>query len=129
MKKLIPMLLFAGLFISCQTQNLSLTDVEWKLTSLNGKDYATLSPPVTLTLSADNKVAGFAGCNRYFGSYTFKDADLGFNGLGSTKMYCQEKMEVEDAFLKAMGEVNRFELTADKLMLQKDESVLMEFSR
>ncbi len=129
MKKLIPVLLFAALITCCQTQNLSLTEVEWKLVRLNNTDYATLTPPVTLTLSADNKVAGFAGCNRYFGSYTKKDADLSFSGLGSTKMYCQEKMEAEDAFLKAMSEVNRFELTADKLTLQKDESVLMEFSR
>lgn len=129
MKKLIPALLFAALITCCQTQNLSLTEVEWKLVRLNNTDYSALSPQVTLTLSVDNKVAGFAGCNRYFGSYTKKDADLGFSGLGSTKMYCPEKMEVEDAFLKAMREVNHYKLTADKLTLQKDESVLMEFSR
>jgi heat shock protein HslJ len=128
MKKILPALLFTTLFVSCQTKHLPLTDVEWKLTSLHGKDYTNLSPPITLTLSPDNKMAGHAGCNRYFGSYTKKDADLSFSGLGSTKMYCPDKMEAEDAFLKAMGEVNRHVLTSHKLVLKKEDSVLMEFT-
>lgn len=128
MKKFPPVVLMTVLLLSCQTQNHSLTDVEWKLTSLNGTDYAT-AEPITLTFTGDNKVAGHAGCNRYFGSYTHSGSIIGFGNMGATKMYCDGKMETEDAFMKALAEVNGYSISAEKLQLKAGETTVLEFTR
>ncbi|MBX2970684.1 MAG: META domain-containing protein [Cyclobacteriaceae bacterium] len=127
MKNFLPaVLLMVVALINCQTQKLSLTDVEWKLTSLNGKDYAT-AEPITLTFTGDNKVAGHAGCNRYFGSYTHSGSVISFGNLGATKMYCDGKMETEDAFMKALAEVDGYSLSTEKLQLKAGETTILEF--
>ncbi|MBX2962399.1 MAG: META domain-containing protein [Cyclobacteriaceae bacterium] len=129
MKKFSAILVVAALLISCQTKELSLTDVEWTLASLNGDDYSTFSPPVTLTLLSDSKVAGHAGCNRYFGSYTRNEDNLTFGNLGATKMFCDGKMETEDSFLKALGETDGYTVAKNKLTLRKGSTVLMIFTQ
>ncbi|MBX2965793.1 MAG: META domain-containing protein [Cyclobacteriaceae bacterium] len=129
MKNLLTSILFGLLLTNCQTQNLSLTNVEWKLIMLNGTDYSTLTKPVTLTLSPDSNAAGHAGCNRYFSSYTQSGSALSFGNMGATKMYCIETMKVEDAFLKALGEVDGYLLTGNKLQLLQGETVLLEFTQ
>lgn len=129
MKKFFPPLLLAVLIISCQTQNLSLTDVEWKLTSLNGVDYSFAVPRITLTFAADNKVAGHAGCNRFFGSYTQSGSTISFGNMGATKMFCDGKMEAEDAYLKTLSEVTGYSLSATTLQLKAGETTVLEFTR
>ncbi len=42
-----------------------------------------------LTLQFDsktNKVSGFAGCNRFFGTYSTNDKSISFSELGATRM-------------------------------------------
>ncbi|MBX2946084.1 MAG: META domain-containing protein [Cyclobacteriaceae bacterium] len=129
MNKLLVSLLAVTLFIGCKPDEPSITEVDWKLTLLNGKDYASLQQPITITFSPDNKVAGHAGCNRYFGSYKKSQAELSFSQMGATKMFCDGKMEIEDSFLKALAEVDRFVVSENKLRLQKGERILMEFAK
>lgn len=62
-------------------------------------------------------VNGSAGCNSYFGSYTQDGQKLTFGELGSTMMYCEEAMEQETAFLKALSSVARYQIEDGKLLL------------
>ena len=118
MNKLLVSLLAVNLFIRCKPAAPSIMGVEWKLTLLNGKDYASLQQPITITFSPDNKVAGHAGCNRYFGSYKKSQAELSFSQMGATKMFCDGKMEIEDSFLKALAEVDRFVVSGERILME-----------
>lgn len=129
MDKFLISLLVATLIVSCKPHEPSITEVDWKLTLLNGTDCASLQPPITITFSPDNKVAGHAGCNRYFGSYNKSQAELSFSQMGATKMFCDGKMEIEDSFLKTLAEVDGFSVSNNKLRLQKGGQIIMEFDR
>jgi heat shock protein HslJ len=117
------------LLVSCKVQQVSITHVEWKLIKMGDVDLSALDQPVTLTLDeTNNKVSGYAGCNRFFGTYQSKDANISFTGMGSTKMFCQDSMAVEDAYFKALDKVQSFKTSGDKLYFLVDGSVVLEFS-
>ena len=75
-----------------------------------------------LTLQFDsktNKVSGFAGCNRFFGTYSTTGNSISFSELGATRMMCQdEKNAVENSFFRTIAKVNTFELSNGTLSLK-----------
>jgi heat shock protein HslJ len=101
-----------------QTGGGDLTGKVWALTELTGK------PPVAGTgisaeFSADGKLSGSAGCNRYSGTYTVSGNSITFSSpMASTMMMCDAAvMEQENAYLKALGEAKTFEVKSDQLTL------------
>jgi heat shock protein HslJ len=95
-----------------------LTGTVWALTELMGK------PPVAGTgisaeFTADGKVSGSAGCNRYSGSYTVSGNNITFSSpMASTMMMCEQAvMDQESAYLNALGEVTAFAINGDQLTL------------
>lgn len=115
--------------MGCQTPQTSLATTEWKLVKMYGEDFSTLSSPVTLQFSeTDHKVSDFGGCNRFFGNYELTNNTLRITSLGSTKMYCQETMAVEDKYFKALQEVQSYSLKQKTLYLLAGKEVIMEFS-
>lgn len=86
--------------------------------------------PVTLSFTEnESRISGFGGCNRYFGSCNKAGNRISFTGVGSTKMYCQETMSVEDNFFKLLNEVDAFDVQGEKLVLLKGTTPLLEFTR
>ncbi len=71
----------------------------WVLDELGGVGLVSGREP-TLAFSADGRISGTTGCNRFFGSYTQDGAALTFTGTGMTKMACMEPglMAQERAF-------------------------------
>jgi heat shock protein HslJ len=62
----------------------------------------------TLTFSdADNKVSGFAGCNRLAGTYEAKGDSLRIGPLALTRMACPSGMELETKFGAALDATRR----------------------
>lgn len=60
----------------------------WRLEDLDRKGIIDRSR-ITLELGADGRLAGHAGCNRYFGTYTLEGARLRIDErIGSTRMAC-----------------------------------------
>jgi heat shock protein HslJ len=95
-----------------------LTGKMWVLTEFLGK------PPVAGTgisaqFSADGKVSGSAGCNRYSGTYTISANSITFSSpLATTMMMCDESvMEQESAYLKALAEAKTYAVKGDQLTL------------
>ena len=82
-----------------------------------------------LTLEFDsktNKVSGFAGCNRFFGTYSTNGNSISFSELGATRMMCEdEKNKIENNFFQTIAKVNAFELSNGKLSLKHDDSILI----
>lgn len=117
------------ILFACQTQNISLFDTEWKLKTINGKDYSSFNPPATLTFTQEeSRVSGHAGCNRFFGGYELVDDNISFGQLGATKMFCEDKMELEDNYLKALEQVKRYRMKGNSLQLLDGATVILEFT-
>ncbi|MFW6056089.1 MAG: META domain-containing protein [Chloroflexota bacterium] len=73
----------------------------------------------TLFFEAEGEVRGSAGCNTYFGSYTYSaDGQLSIMEMGATEAYCEEEgvMEQEEAFLEALRLAEHYEIENDEIM-------------
>ena len=66
---------------------------------------------------------------RFFNTYGPKQSiDLiNISTIFSTKMFCEETQQTEDAFFKQLEKVNRFEIKGKTLMLYRDKELLLEF--
>lgn len=82
-----------------------------------------------LTIDFDSKtkkVSGFAGCNRFFGTYSIDGSNISFSELGATRMMCEDEVNViENKFFQMMAKINSYELSNGKLSLKSDDEVLI----
>ncbi|MFI1772882.1 META domain-containing protein [Thalassobellus citreus] len=76
-----------------------------------------------------NKVSGFAGCNRFSGTYTTKANTITFSKLITTRMYCENVMDIEKHLLKTLSDANIFSIKKGQLNLKKDNVILVEASK
>jgi len=105
---------------------------EWELHELRG----AVAPPgagarrATIRFDADTaRVAGFAGCNRYFGTYALDGATLRFSGLGMTKMACAQGMTLEQQLAAALEATRRYQLGERELTLLDEAGPVAKFVR
>ena len=106
------------------TSAAALEDRTWNLIQLGDMPVnAPKDRPGThlVLMSKDKRVAGSGGCNRIMGGYTLDGAALKFSKMASTMMMCEESMDIEQRFLKALDQVSGWSLDADVLTL-KDAS-------
>ncbi len=108
----------------------ALLNTEWRLVTLNripaglgaGGRFATLE------LSSDDMhVSGFAGCNRIGGRYTMDGSDLRFVQVYTTRMACDDGMDLEQRYLAALDDTREFRLEDGRLRLIGVPGVLAEF--
>lgn len=125
--RLIALVLLAATLMACNpaagdgtpTRTTALDGTEWQLVTLN--EQAPLEGTAITATFAQGQVAGFSGCNSYFGSYTLRGSALQFQGLGMTEMACFDPegvMEQEQTFLRTLGEVASYHLADDQLILR-----------
>lgn len=88
---------------------------DWQLVSAGGEPM----PDTTahFMIAADGTVTGSGGCNRISGSVALSDAGLKFSPLARTEMFCEGKMDQEQALLDALALTAGFTQTADGLTL------------
>jgi heat shock protein HslJ len=65
----------------------------------------------------DNKMRGFGGCNQMQGLYEVQGDGLRFIGTATTRMFCQETIEQEAAFLHAIESTTRYKVVGETLEL------------
>ena len=112
----------------------SVSGAEWELIELRGQP-APLGAGgrrATLRFEADSaRISGFAGCNRYFSSYTLSDDQptLRFSAIGMTKMACSQGMDLERQFADALAQVTRYAIENNRLTLLDASSALAVFTR
>jgi heat shock protein HslJ len=100
---------------------------EWSLTSLGGApaEAGNGGQPATLTFSdAENKVSGFAGCNRVAGTYDAKGDSLRIGPLALTRMACPSGMELETKFGAALDATRGYRITGNRLDLIGETGVV-----
>lgn len=122
--------LLVGLVACGSHSDTRLEDTTWKLTSMTGIPAQTIDGEAdyfTLRFNAaDTTVSGRTNCNRFFGRYESDGRKLDFENLGMTRMACPD-MQYEDAFVRMLDEVDRFEIRDRKLMLYDDSNLLATF--
>ncbi len=130
MSRILPVLLLV-FTIACSASNeIALPAGEWTLKTLPGEYLSILNKPITLNFStASAKANGFAGCNQYFSSFTTRQSSIEFSDTGSTKMFCEQTMNLENKFLEALDKTNGFKLDGNKLQLLQNDLVLLEFEK
>jgi len=109
------------------TVHAELIGTYWKLVELDGNAVVTAegTKEAHMILAAEESRAhGNAGCNNFFGQFETADDSLSFSPLGSTMMACPQGMDTEQAFLAALGETTRYEISGLFLELYSDEQLL-----
>ena len=81
--------------------------------------------------SADSgRVTGFAGCNRYFGSYTAGEwGSLTFGPIGVTRMACSDGMQLEQLLVELFRQTVRYDIAGERLILHDGTARVAEFAR
>jgi heat shock protein HslJ len=76
----------------------------WKIMELNGKVIQLEGLSLQLDPS-NNQISGYSGCNRFFGKATWnsKKNKVTIGNLASTKMFCENKSELEAQILSALS--------------------------
>ncbi len=123
-------------FVECSTSRTvsegpSLENINWVLTMADGKPYAQKleqSRLVSLTLQSEgNRIVGFGGCNSFSGSYIVEGNTIQFT-LISTKMYCNETMEIEDYLFRTLTKVE-YSIEGDSLILKNENGNSVIFKK
>lgn len=124
-------MLFLGGFALVTLKNMKAVDTEEQgadggrqaLTIISGRWHdeaaiATNGQQTFVQFQADGSVIGYAGCNRFFGSYVATDSTLDIGPLGATRMACApEVMDREMAFLKTIESATEYTLANRSITL------------
>jgi len=81
-----------------------------------------------LDLSTKDQYGANMGCNRMFMKADFKpDGTVVFSQVGSTMMFCEDAMKLEDAFGKSLPAVTRYKTDGHFLTLTSKDGSTMKF--
>ena len=111
-----------------ENQRLSLFNTTWNPIEINGRPVTLAKgqeePYIILNIKG-NRMHGFSGCNRFFGTYLIKGEIFVFNKMAATRMACMKGLSLEDAFLDAMRKTEAYRLKDDILELRdRNEHIL-----
>jgi len=74
-----------------------------------------------------NSAGGNGSCNSFGSTAMVQGTNVNFKGIFSTKMYCEEVQKTEDAYLKQLAKVSRYEIKKDTLFLYENDILVLEF--
>lgn len=107
-----------------------LNGTTWELYSIG--QYSPVAGSKTTIRFEGGQVSGLGGCNQYGGEYKISGQTLSFSELYMTEMACTSPagvMEQESAYLKFLGEAQRFEVTGGRLQVYRSDGQALTFVR
>ncbi len=132
--------LFVFLIMACRPSNQigelvgvinerPLEGTNWLLIELNGKEISTVDkrPVSVFYLKEGSKVNGFAGCNSFTGGYKQEGSKIVCTPLASTKMFCQETMELETNFLQLLQSEHTYKMEGSHMIFKDKGEVVARF--
>ena len=79
-------------------------------------------------LNEGGKFSANMGCNNMFGTATFSgNGMVKFSQMGSTMMYCDKAMDLENAFAKALPMMTKYKIEGHYLILSDGKGNSMKF--
>ena len=112
------------------TPNATLENTRWGLRSLNDKKVFIPEGGKEIFIifkKDENKFNGNAGCNNMFGAYLKKGSELKIGPVARTEMFCEQQMETENNFVKALETVDKYKVKGDQLYLYEAAKLLAVF--
>jgi heat shock protein HslJ len=97
--------------------------LDWDLVQMAGRAPLAGSQ-MTLVLTQEG-LSGIAACNHYFGSYQLDGQTLTVGVLGRTEMYCDGRMEQEDAYLALLAAAQTLTVESGRLVIGTPEEDLV----
>ncbi len=100
----------------------SLEKTKWKLVEFNGKKIGTKGneTPYIILDPEGSKLNGHSGCNNFNGTYKLEEGlRISFGPIMVTKMYCENNMVNESAFLHIFEQVDNYSIYENSLSLSK----------
>lgn len=99
-----------------------LVGTNWTLESFHTADAVSsvaAGTTITAVFHEDGRVAGSAGCNQYFASYTVTGSSVSIGAAGLTKMHCTRPgmMAQESAYLASLTRAETFTISGERLVL------------
>ena len=110
----------------------AVSGANWELMELTGQPAPTGAGGrrATIRFEADtSRATGFAGCNRYFGTYTLTGTSLRFGPVGMTRMACADGMQLEQQLSAALEATRGYTLNANQLALVGTAGPVARFER
>jgi len=93
-------------------ENISIVAGEWH----------AADPARFVRFSVEGTVDGYAGCNRFFGSFLATDQTLEVRPLGSTQMACADPdMKLENDFIADINSARTYQIAGRQLILTADD--------
>lgn len=96
-----------------------LAGTQWKVTSFGAvrrQAKPLRGTELTLNFDAEGKLAGSAGCNRFFGGYAVEGDKLTVSDVAATRKACARTIARQEAsYLSALERANRFEVISGTL--------------
>ncbi len=131
---LMNLFLLSIVFLSCSSSgeqpsvpNAPLTNTRWVLKTLNDK--AITIPQegkdvFILFTNEENKANGSGGCNNFFTTYSVTGKNLKLGPVASTEMFCENRMDTESAFFKALENTVKYRIKGNTLYLSDSVKVI-----
>ncbi|WP_410207500.1 META domain-containing protein [Fusobacterium sp.] len=96
------------------------------ISQIYSKEYVLENSDITINFEKD-RVYGFSGVNRYFGSFTADKDQIKIGNLASTLMLGNEQdMERESQYLKKLSQVNKITIDG-KTVILTDGQIILKF--
>jgi|SRR5690554_1552670 len=118
---------------SAEPDNASIpTGIFWKLDRLGDQNIAVPTKndnEIGFTLTADNTISGFAGCNQFSGNFEYGPNNaIQFSPMMATKMFCEDMQSTESGFFTVFMEVSTYRISDGQLeFLAEDGTPLAIF--
>jgi heat shock protein HslJ len=100
--------------------HLSLFDTTWNLVEINQKTIdiskAAKTPRIQFS-KKEMKATGNNGCNSFFANFDTVEDRLNFGPVGSTRMACQNWIEIEMAFLAMLQAAQQYTIDGYTLLI------------
>jgi len=106
-----------------------LGESEWKLVAILHKPVNFGDRAFLKFDEKENKISGKAVCNSFFSEYEMIGNKIKFDGIGSTKMYCEGIMDDEHQIITQLQSTSRYEVKSDMLYFYAGDTLALTFKR
>ena len=129
---LLTLLFLAGCASTGGQGEVVLENTMWRIVEVDGvqarrADSRDLTPHLYID-SADGRVHGAGGCNRFSGAYRATATELSFGSMVTTRALCSEieRQRVEDTLIRALEEADRYLIDGVRLWIYSGSTVRVQ---
>ena len=131
---LVFLFIYLTSFSKCRTDSTDsiLYGTKWSLIKIYDSQSAKDVSNKNVFIQFDKEkghAGGKGGCNSFSGTLSINGNKLSITRIISTKMFCGEVQEIEDAFFSQLENVNKYEIKESRLLLYHDKELLLEFEK